>query len=80
MVDRVRLKMAGTKWWVLSRCDKASPRRAGGSAVVKDAPSTHPPTRAALRGATARSASSSTSPVCPPVSIAPWWTARLALR
>ena len=31
----------------------------------------HPPTRAALRGATARSASSSTSPLCPPLSIAP---------
>ena len=54
---RVRLKVAGTRWWVLSRCDKTSPRRAGGSAVVKDAPSTH---GAALRGATARSASSST--------------------
>ena len=41
--QRVRLKVAGTGWWVLSRCDKTSPRRAGGPAVVKDAPSTHPP-------------------------------------
>ena len=38
----VRLKVAGTRWWVLTRCDKTSPRRAGGSAVVKDVPSTHP--------------------------------------
>ena len=36
------MKVAGTKWWVLSRCDKTSPRRAGGSAVVKDAPSPPP--------------------------------------
>ena len=42
--------------WVLSRCDKTSPRRAGGSAAVKDAP-----LRAALCGATARSASCFTS-------------------
>ena len=41
-VAGVRLKVAGTRWWVLSRCDKTSPRRAGGSTVVKDAPSTHP--------------------------------------
>ena len=51
---RVRLKVADTKWWVLSRCDKTSPRRAGGSAVVKDAPSTHPPPESSRRGVSSR--------------------------
>ena len=35
-LGRVRLNVVGTRWWVLSRCDKTSPRRAGGSAVVKE--------------------------------------------
>ena len=37
----------------------------------------HPPTRAALRGATARSASSSTFPLCPPLSMHPFFCLRL---
>ena len=54
--QRVRLKVAGTRWWVLSRCDKTSPRRAGGSAVVKDAPSLPPthPRRSARRDCSQR--------------------------
>ena len=50
----VRLKVAGTRWWVLSRCDKTSPRRAGGSAVVTDAHATTTSRRSARRDCSQR--------------------------
>ena len=45
-------------WWVWSRCDQTRPRRAGGRLGTNAHSS--PSLRAALRGATARSASRST--------------------
>ena len=65
---RVRLNVAGKRGWVLSRCDKTSPRRAGGSAVVKDQP---PPTprRSARRDCSQREQFHLS--VWPPLSFAP---------